>query len=264
MENDHNVAAPENPSPNTNIKRLWILTGITIALVVVGIGAVLAMSNTGRDEAAATTVLSATPSPSFTPSIMPSPTITPSPTPISPTVILLSFQTQDWLETGREVVVMPDLRVRRDRPGPDAITGDYNMSYSANLVVTFGIDFREITFDDIEIDGSKVIIQWPNVQLRDCIIDEQLSEYYDRDCDVQGVFEICDELERELRETALEEIVRYDHSEFLQKADTTARNTLRRWLEDVGGVGEVVFEPDPNPLPLTSANGTCAAYVDED
>jgi|GEM_PF-6110943 len=192
-----------------------------------------------------------TPTATFTPTA--TPTNTPTPTPVPPSFVLSEIEST-WLETQREVRVY---QLFAENTGTIFNIGR-SLRYEANVTVTAGIDLSLLTLDDIEVNGTTVTITIPQPQLRDCILDETTSRYYERNCDAAGVVDIgCGGLEAELRDQAPFAALNDDENTiFLADAYVEAAAFLQD-LVQVTGIDQVIIQQSTDPLSIVSLGGTC-------
>lgn len=167
-----------------------------------------------------------------------------------------NIQQQAWIEGARAVDNLPNLSIKKDRPGP---LGADSLRYNAFVTITAGVDLELFTEEDIEVQGNTLIIRLPSPQIRDCILNEQDSVYYDGGCAVAGLIPtgVCDDLEDELRKQALAAAANTDHTELLSQAFEGASETVLKLVQNIEGVKKVTIEQAPKEVPLFSAAGTC-------
>lgn len=200
--------------------------------------------------------------PSQTPTITPSPTSTPTatPTPIPPRVIHTALRQQAWLETIRESAIFPDLYASEDRIGPG--TGRDSIRFNAVITITGGIDLDLFTEQDILVDGQTVTLRLPAPQIRDCILDEDKSFYYEENCTLAGVSTGgCTPLKDILRERAFEAVLDTDFSNLLEDAFSEAEDVISELIYNLGGVENVIIEQSTEEFSDFSEDGTCIAHT---
>lgn len=173
--------------------------------------------------------------------------------------IIQAITQQSWIEGARATDNMPNLYIEKDRPGP---LGADSLRYNAFVVVTAGVDLELFSEDDVEVQDNNVVIYLPGPQIRDCILDEQNSAYYDGGCAVAGIIPtgVCDNLADELRKQALAAAANTDHTELLSQAFEGASETVLKLVENIEGVEKVTIEQSPKEIPLFSSAGTCDEY----
>lgn len=175
--------------------------------------------------------------------------------------ILQTLKQQRWLEGSRETNYFPSLKAEKDRIGP---LGSDSLSYKALVIVTAGVDL-EFFNDDIWVEGSNLIIRLPPPQVRDCIIDEVNSEFYDGGCALLGIIPtgVCEELQIELRNQALVAGANANHDYLLDQSFKEAGETVKKLVGEIEGVEKVIIEKDSTLLSMFSENGTCISYQKE-
>lgn len=243
--------------------------GILVGLMLIGVGIIgyLLFAMDGDDNTSRELLITpATPSrmPLGVPSLPPTATFTPTPTPtltptpIPPQAIFGPIQRQAWLETAREQVVFPELFADGDR---GVVPGGISLKYKAYFDVTAGVDLTLVTLDDIQIEGSTVTITIPQAQVRECIINLEKSEFYDRNCSRGpglGDWPGCRGLEEELVRKAQDRIVSYDYANLVNKAYNQAATVIESLIYNVSGVETVNIRLSEDELPLYSLGGTCS------
>jgi hypothetical protein len=200
---------------------------------------------------------SPTPTDSPTPTSTPTPTNTPTPTatPIPPEAVIAIVDREAWLESNRILLNLPNLYAENEWPG--ILPGTRRLRYNAYVTITAGVDLELIGFDDIRIEGTTAYITLPPAQIKDCVLDETASSYFDRRCTAAGVVDAgCGGLEDDLREIARVEAARANHEIVLQDAFRNAAEVVQDLIEPLG-LEEVIIEESQEPLPLVAQNGTC-------
>lgn len=177
---------------------------------------------------------------------------------VNPSIIIQQIEQQSWLEGARATNNFPALQVIKDRPGP---TGTGSMRYNAFVTVTSGVDLALLSEGSIEVNGGDVVITLPSPQIRDCILDEQNSFYYDRQCEIIGFSVECGDLENELRKQALVQTADAEHTDLLQEAFIGVSNTLRGIIREIDGVERVNFRVSEATTPVFSGDGTCVNHA---
>lgn len=197
-----------------------------------------------------------TPTATNTPTDTPTPTNTPTPTatPIPPSAVIAAIEREVWLETQRITLNLPDLSAEKEWAG--IIPGTRRLKYNAYVTVTAGIDLELFGLSDVRVEGTTAYIALPPAQIKDCILNESASNYYDYKCSALGVGTFCGDLEDELRERAPREAARANHSETLQLAFDQAAEVVRELVETVG-IEEVVINQQSAQRPLVAHGGTC-------
>ncbi len=238
---------------------------LTIFVTAVALAAIfiilLLFTNSKESGDANANLVRETTTPSITPTLTATATFTPSPTPIPPRVIHTALRQQAWLETMRENAIFPDVYASKDRPGPG--TGRDTLRFNAVIIVTAGIDLELLTEDNILVQGTTVTLRLPPAQIRDCILDEQNSFYYDESCDIGGVSTGgCNALKSTLRERALESAVKADFENLREEAFSEAEDVIKEIIYNLGGVEIVVIEQATENISLFSKDGTCIAHVE--
>jgi hypothetical protein len=229
-----------------------LLAGV-LALNVTQQSAEVVITATPSDTPTSTATQTATSTATPTPTVTPSPT----PTPIPASVIIGAINQTAFLESARFVLNLPDLYAENEQPG--ILPGTRSLRYNANVTVTAGVDFALLTPANILVNGTTITVRLPSPQVRDCILDEASSSYYERNCDAAGVVDIgCGGLEEILRQNALIASTQADHQQILQEAHRSASEIVQKLVLTVAGVQQVVIERAPDPLPILSAGGTCA------
>lgn len=232
-----------------------------VAAALVVIAALVLFTNANDSGNSEANLIQPTTTPSMTLTATATPTLTPSPTPISPKVIHTALRQQAWLETMRERAVFPDIYASKDRPGPG--TGRDTLRFNAVIIVTAGIDLELLTEDNILVNGSTVTLRLPPAQVRDCILDEQDSFYYDESCDIGGISTGgCNALKTTLRERALESAAKADFENLREGAFSEAEDVITEIVYSLGGIERVVIEQTTEDIPLFSKDGTCIAHVE--
>jgi hypothetical protein len=169
--------------------------------------------------------------------------------------IVLAVRQEAWLETIRETQAV-DVYAENEMPG--VIPGKRSARYQAFVTVTAGVDLELVTEEDFVVDGQTVTITLPNAQLKDCILDQESSRYYDKSCTILG----CGGLEEVLLQSAMETAATQDRDRILEEAF----NQAAEYVQNLGrnfGFSEVVIQRDSSLVSPVAEGGTCLSYTPE-
>lgn len=167
---------------------------------------------------------------------------------------ILGVRQEAWLETARELQQL-ELYAENDYPG--ILPGRRSLRYQALVTVTAGIDLQQMTADDFIVDGAVVTVVLPPAQLKDCILDEATSRYYDRSCSAAGMVDIgCGGLEEVLRQQAMQTAATENTDRLLEEAFASGAE----YIQNLGrnfGFSEILIERQSAALPTVANGGTC-------
>jgi hypothetical protein len=107
--------------------------------------------------------------------------------------------------------------------------------------VESGVDFANLTRDDVRVNGEEVTIRLPEPEILSVSLDEDETRVYDRDFGLLNI-RPDDELAEEARDVAveqLEEAARED--DVLERAENNAEDNIRAFVTSLG-FEEVRFE----------------------
>jgi hypothetical protein len=107
--------------------------------------------------------------------------------------------------------------------------------------VESGVDFANLTRDDVRVNGEEVTIRLPEPEILSVSLDEDETRVYDRDFGLLNILP-DDELAEEARDVAveqLEEAARED--DVLERAENNAEDNIRAFVTSLG-FEEVRFE----------------------
>jgi hypothetical protein len=167
--------------------------------------------------------------------------------------MILAVRQEAWLETVRETQAL-DVYAEIGMPSP--LPGTRSMRYQAFVTVTAGVDMELLQEDDFMADGTTLTVTLPNAQLKDCILDQDASRFYDRSCNLVG----CGNLEDILVSRALDAAATENTERLYQEAFENASE----YLQDLGqnlGFEQVTVQRDSANLPPVAQGGTCAVIM---
>lgn len=167
--------------------------------------------------------------------------------------IILAVRQEAWLETVRETHYV---EVSADIAMPSPLPGRRSMKYGAFVTVTAGMDLELLADDHFRVEGDTVIITLPNAQTKDCILDEDASRYFDRNCSIVG----CGNLEDILRQEALKTAAMYEIERLHQEAFENAAEYLQELGQNLG-FEQVEIERDGQTLEPVAKGGTCQIAI---
>jgi hypothetical protein len=103
----------------------------------------------------------------------------------------------------------------------------------AHGVVKAGPDLGEITSDDLEVDGKKIIVKLPPARITDAYLDDRQTKVVERTTGLLRVFD--KDLEQAARQNAVDDIRRAARLHGIQKdADERARALLKNLFLQLG------------------------------
>ncbi len=177
--------------------------------------------------------------------------------------IIAAIDEEAWFEGARQTDNIPQLTITKPWP-VDTITGDRSLRYNAFVEVTAGVDFELI--DDVSsvivVDGRNITITLPPPQVRECVLDETNSFYYDRQCEIVGVVSACGELEDELRQAAIAAAANADHEELLEEAFEETADFVKGIIRATNAkVEKVTVLMSDTPISQYSDQGLCTKYA---
>jgi|GEM_PF-4247280 len=185
----------------------------------------------------------------------------PSYTAIEVRQLILTEYESFWLESYRQTQAI-DVYASNEWPG--ILPGRRSLRYLGFVTVTAGVDLDLLEEADITYEGETLVITLPQPQVRDCILDEQSSRYYDRQCSAAGVVDAgCGGLEDILRERALLTAATENTPYIFDEAQENAIERLGGFLTAVG-VQSVRFEVSEVQIPLVAQTGTCSVPIIDD
>ncbi len=177
--------------------------------------------------------------------------------------IIAAIDEEAWFEGARQTDNIPQLTITKPWP-VDSITGERSLRYNAFVEVTAGVDFEliEDVASAIEIEGRNITITLPPPQVRECVLDETNSFYYDRQCEIVGVISACGELEDELRQAALGAAANADHSELLEEAFEETADFVKGIIRATNSkVEKITVLMSETPISQYSDQGLCTKYA---
>ena len=151
----------------------------------------------------------------------------------SPTVIVERLQSLDRLETAR-LVSQHVVEVKSESEWLPSFLAGERLILVAQVEVIAGVDMREISPKDIEVNGDKVVLTLPQPKIFSVKIDEAKTQVIARE---KGwlVFNPDKNLEREARLQALREArAAAIKSDLLPFARQKAKENLRGFLHALG------------------------------
>lgn len=173
---------------------------------------------------------------------------------------ILGVEQQAWLEGARS---NNNLDVYASNEWPGILPGRRSLRYDAFVTVTGGVDLELIDSDDFVTDGTSVTVILPPAQIKDCILDEEASAYYDRKCTAAGIIDAgCGGLEEILRERAIQEASLGEHEMLL----TDAFDSVTEIVQNLGysfGYEEVIVLQSEAPVARVANDGTCYQTPEE-
>lgn len=177
--------------------------------------------------------------------------------------IIAAIDKEAWFEGARQTDNIPQLTITKPWP-VDTITGDRSLRYNAFVEVTAGVDFELI--DDVSsvivVDGRNITITLPPPQVRECVLDETNSFYYDRQCEIVGVVSACGELEDELRQAAIAAAANADHEELLEEAFEETADFVKGIIRATNTkVEKITVLMGDTPISQYSDQGLCTKYA---
>jgi hypothetical protein len=117
-----------------------------------------------------------------------------------------------------KVVVLEDVKWY---PG-----GDNRVLLVAHGIVKAGVDFKQLSEDDVQVSGKTVSLRLPPAKITDAYLDEKQTYVVERTTGLLRMFD--KDLEQTARQTALVDIQRAArNSGILKDADERARDQLR-------------------------------------
>ncbi|MFP4322373.1 MAG: DUF4230 domain-containing protein [Anaerolineales bacterium] len=177
--------------------------------------------------------------------------------------LLQAIEQQGFLEGARANNNLPNIYASNEWPG--LLPGRRSLRYNAFVTVTAGIDLENVSPQDIRTAGNTVTVVLPPAQVRDCILDEAASSYFDRRCSAIGVVDVgCGGLEAELRAQALIASATADHDVLLEDAFASGAEVIQNLLLGFDGVEQVVIQQAQVDTSRYSPAGTCVNHLPED
>jgi hypothetical protein len=177
--------------------------------------------------------------------------------------LVQAIEQQGFLEGARANNNLPNIYASNEWPG--ILPGRRSLRYNAMVTVTAGIDMENFSPQDIRVDGDTVTVALPPAQVRDCILDEAASAYFDRNCSAIGVVDVgCGGLEDVLRAQALQASAQADHAQLLEQAFNSGAEVIQNLLGGFEGVERVVIERSQADVSFYSLAGTCVRHLPED
>ena len=167
--------------------------------------------------------------------------------------LILAVQQEAWLETVRETQAL-DVTAKTEMPG--ILPGTRSMRYQAFVTVTAGVDMKQMDETDFIADGGSLTVILPNAQIRDCILDQEASRFYERSCNYIG----CGDLEEILVSKALETAAIQEQDRIL----TAAWDNAAEWVQTLGynvGFETVNIQRDSTFIDPVAREGTCYNHV---
>lgn len=178
--------------------------------------------------------------------------------------ILLTLENTNWHEGTRANRNYPQMEASKDWP-VSWLTGSRSLKYNATVTVTAGVDFElvEDWENAVMFEGDELTISIPPPQIRDCILLEEQSTFYDYSCKALGVISSCSDLEDALRIQALKSSADDDYETVLNDAFDNVEDFLEELIlgvnPDIRRV-HVVMNAELEVEAL-SAEGTCIDYT---
>ena len=167
---------------------------------------------------------------------------------------ILTVQQEAWLETARELQNV-DIQAKNDWPG--ILPGQRSLRYSALVTVTAGVDLQLMDENSFVVDGDTVTVTLPPPQIKDCILDEDNSRYYDRNCSAVGVVDVgCGGLEDVLRQTAVETAATENVEPLMEDAFNFAAEQIQNMGSNMGFT-TVNIVRSPVDVSQVASDGTC-------
>jgi hypothetical protein len=127
----------------------------------------------------------------------------------------------------------------------------HSMRMRATVSVTMGINLESVLPEDIVVDNENetVTVTLPQVQPIECFMAD--IEYFDRSC-----VAVCGDLERRLREDAMEDVIKSDGlSEALVGAYAEVQSTVASLIDPLVNEYDIFFVQDLEAPPrLTSSS----------
>ena len=178
--------------------------------------------------------------------------------------ILQALKNTNWQEGVQANRNYPQMKASKDWP-VSWLTGSRSLKYNALVRVTAGVDFELIENWEsaVELDGDVLTITIPPPQIRDCILLEEQSSFYDYSCKAVGVVAACGDLEESLRLQALRSSANDDYETVLNDAFENVGDFLQDLVLSVNSDIRRVYVVMDTNLEVTtfSAAGTCIDYA---
>jgi hypothetical protein len=127
----------------------------------------------------------------------------------------------------------------------------HSMKMEATVSVTMGLNIENVEQEDIVVDDENqtVTVTLPQAQPIECFMDD--IEYFDRSCVL-----VCDDLERDLREKAMEDVLGRDElATALDEAYENAQSVIAGLIDPLANDYDIFFVQDTEvPLRLDSSS----------
>lgn len=178
--------------------------------------------------------------------------------------ILQALENTNWHEGVVANRNYPQMEARKNWP-VSWLTGTRSLRFNAIVKVTAGVDFELIEDWDsaVELEGDELTITIPPPQIRDCILLEEQSSFYDYSCKFAGVISSCSDLEDALRLQALKSSANDDYETVLNDAFDNVGDFLQELVLSVSPDIRRVHVVMDTSLDITthSEAGTCVDYA---
>ena len=178
--------------------------------------------------------------------------------------VLIALENTSWHEGTFANRNYPQMEASKNWPA-SWLTGTRSLKLNAIVKVTAGVDFELIQDWEsaVEFENDELTITIPPPQIRDCILLEKQSTFYDYSCKFAGVISSCNDLEDALRVQVLKSSANDNYETVLNDAFENVEDFLEELILGVNpDIRRVYIVMDTDLDIMThSEEGTCIDYA---